>query len=335
MATINDVCKLAGVSKTTVSRVINNSQDVSPETLKKVLHAIKMLDYQPNALAQAFASNISNSIGLALPHFDSNYFGCIMREAAKKVQHESKKLLVMDTYDHIDGEMEAVLTLAKQRCDVIVLYSRYLSEAQLIDLQNQIQPRIIVLNRTLLTGHLFSFGFSQEYLGRLAVDHLISLGHRKILCITTPLKHETGQKRLSAYKQAMQDAGVEVDEKFIIEGHSTIEGGYEAILKILDDQGQSFSAVYAGNDSMAFGALRAFYEKGINVPNDVSIVGIDNDHVSAFSAPSLTSVSVPIDKLTIDAFDLALRLMKPNNDFPAHFEYRGELKVRESSRKIN
>jgi LacI family transcriptional regulator len=330
MATINDVCKLAGVSKTTVSRVINNSEDVREQTRNKVLTAIKTLGYQPNTLAQAFASNTSNSIGLALPHFDSNYFGCIMRESAQIAQKSHKKLFVMDTHNHMEGEIEAVQTLAKQRCDVIILYSRHLSEPQLIQLQGQIQPKIIVLNRTLLTNHLFSFDFSQEQLGSSAVEHLLQLGHKNIACITTPLEHETGKRRLKAYKNALIQADIEIDEALIKDGHSTLEGGYNAINEIFKSN-ILFTAVYCCNDVMAFGVMRSLYERNIKIPQQISIVGIDNDPASAFATPSLTSVTIPIERLTLDALDLALKLLNKENIEPRHFEYQGEIMIREST----
>lgn len=330
MATINDVRKLAGVSKSTVSRVINGSDNVKPHTRELVLNAMKSLGYQPNVLAQAFARNTANAVGLALPHFDSNYFGCALRQTAQKVQHANKKLFVMDTQNNVEGELEAVRTLANQRCDVIVLYSRHLTEVQLFNLQHQINPPIIVLNRTLAPGHMYSFGFAQEQFGDLAMDHLLALGHRDIACITTPLSHETGKRRLASYKNKLQAAGIDIDDDLIVEGESTLLSGYRGALELLKRK-KSFTALFACSDGMGFGALRAFHEKKIKVPDDISIVSIDNEPLTAYSVPSLSSVTVPIEQLTNDAIDLALQIMHTEDYTPTHHEYCGELMVRESS----
>lgn len=330
MATIDDVRKLAGVSKTTVSRVINHSPDVKPVTRDKVLSAIKTLNYKPNALAQAFASNISNSIGLALPHFDSNYFGTILKISAQKAQQENKKLFVMDTHNHVDGEIEAVRTLSNQRCDIIILYSRHLSEAKLIELQSQIEPKIIVLDRSLLTNALFSFDFDQEQLGHQAINHLVELGHTQIACITTQLENETGKKRLSAYKNKLKQQQIPVNPKLIIEGNSSIESGYNAVFRLIESK-EKFTAIYACNDLMAYGAMRALYEHNLTIPTDISITGIDDDWTSAYNTPSLTSVSVPIESLITDVLDLAFRLIKSSNETPKHYGYTGKLIVREST----
>ncbi|HIH0922950.1 TPA: LacI family DNA-binding transcriptional regulator, partial [Vibrio cholerae] len=126
MATINDVCKLAGVSKATVSRVLNETGQVKAQTREAVLAAMQQLGYQPNSLAQALATNTTNSIGLVLPHFESSYFGSILFEAEQGAQKAGKKLLVMNSKNSEQGEKEAVATLAAQRCDAILLYSRHL-----------------------------------------------------------------------------------------------------------------------------------------------------------------------------------------------------------------
>jgi LacI family transcriptional regulator len=332
MATINDVCKLAGVSKATVSRVINGSPQVKEQTRELVHSAMKSLGYQPNVLAQALATNTANSIGFVLPHFDSNYFGSALRQAAQKVQKANKKLFVMDSHNHLQGEIEAVRTLANQRCDSIVLYSRHLSEEQLIELQQQIKPPIIVLNRTLSEGLLYSFGFAQQQLADLAMDHLLSLGHTQIACITTPLNSETGKRRLASYKNKLTKAGIEVNPSLIIEGESNLSSGYAAGIELLK-RGVSFTAIFACNDDMGLGAIRSLHERGIKVPDDISVIGIDNEPAATYSIPSLSSVAIPIEQLTIDAIDLAIRIVAHNENTPKYFEYLGELLPRESSRQ--
>ncbi|SHG08259.1 LacI family DNA-binding transcriptional regulator [Vibrio gazogenes] len=330
MATIIDVCKAAGVSKATVSRVINGSPQVKEKTRIRVLDAMKSLGFQPNVLAQALATNTSNTIGLILPHFDSYYFGSILKQTAQTLQKSQKKLFVMESHNSEAGEIEALNTLALQRCDAIMIYSRYLSETQLVHYQEQTQRPLVVLNRSLSTQQLVSFSFDQYQLGSLAVEHLLQLGHRNIVCLTTPLNNQTGQLRLQAYRDHLAQHNIPVNEALIIEGKSTHIWGYSAVMQLLD-QGQTFSAIFSCNDDMALGAIRALHERGLSVPQDISVMGIDNEPAAFYSIPSLSTVSLPIEQLTIDATNLAINMANKITSTPQHFEYFGALERREST----
>jgi LacI family transcriptional regulator len=333
MATINDVCKASGVSKATVSRVINGSGLVKEKTREAVLAAMESLGYHPNVLAQALATNSSNSIGIILPHFDSHYFGTILRKAAQEMKKANKQLFVMDSHDGIEGEIEAIQSLAKHRCDVIIIYSRHLSQDQLIDIQAKINTPLIVLNRSLDTERLFSFGFEQEQLARIAVEHLIELGHKHIACITNPLGGQTGERRLQSFRESLSKHGLVFNEKLVFDGSSMLNGGYDAIQRLLDSR-EKFTAILACNDDMAIGAIRALHEHGKSVPRDISVVGIDDEPISRYSIPSLTTVSLPIEKLTHDALQLASSLIAKSEFRPGHHDYIGKLVVRESSQPL-
>ncbi|AMG04584.1 LacI family DNA-binding transcriptional regulator [Vibrio mimicus] len=330
MATINDVCKLAGVSKATVSRVLNETGQVKAQTREAVLAAMQQLGYQPNSLAQALATNTTNSIGLVLPHFESSYFGTILFEAEQGAQKAGKKLLVVNSKNSEQGEKEAVAMLAAQRCDAILLYSRHLSEAQLLEVQQQYQPPLVILNRRLSHPQLHSFGLDQTQIAELAMQHLLTLGHRHIACITSPLDSETGKIRHQMYQQALDEQGIKLDLSWIVEGDNTLLGGYQAMQQLLK-RGISMTAVFACNDDMALGAMRAMYEQGISVPKQISLMGIDNEPAAAFAIPSLSSVSLPIGDLTQQAVALAVQIANKQPQSAQHRLYQGELIVREST----
>ncbi|ENR6546061.1 LacI family DNA-binding transcriptional regulator [Vibrio metoecus] len=334
MATINDVCKLAGVSKATVSRVLNETGQVKAQTREAVLAAMQQLGYQPNSLAQALATNTTNSIGLVLPHFESSYFGSILFEAEQGAQKAGKKLLVVNSKNSEQGEKEAVATLAAQRCDAILLYSRHLSEAQLLELQQQYPSPLVILNRRLHHPQLHSFGLDQTQIAQLAMLHLLNLGHRHIACITSPLVSETGKIRYQVYQQALYEQGIELNLSLVIEGDNTLLGGYQAMQQLLQ-QGISMTAVFACNDDMALGAMRAMHEHGINVPKQVSIIGIDNEPAAAFAIPSLSSVSLPIGELTQQAISLAIEIANKKPQDAQHRLYQGCLIARESTLSLN
>ncbi len=333
MATINDVCKAAGVSKATVSRVLNNSAQVREVTRTKVLSVMKELGYQPNTLAQALATNTSNSIGLVLPEFRSNYFGSILHHAGQGALQAGKKLLVIRSKDSAEGERETVETIANQRCDAILLYSRHLSQQELVELQNKMSLPLIILNRQLDEKSLASYGFNQTQLARLAVSHLIDKGHQNISCITSPLDSETGQLRYKAYQDQLTISGVVPKSDWVVEGNNTLEGGYQATIELLKS-GQKLTAIFACNDDMAIGSIRALHDNGIRVPEDISVIGIDNEPAAAYAIPSLSTVSLPVVRLTQEATKLAIELSNKKPSEITHRSYDGELVIRESTKDI-
>ena len=333
MATINDVCKAAGVSKATVSRVINDSEHVKEKTRESVLAAMESLGYRPNAYARALAMKSYNTFGLVLPDFESHYFGSLLTQAEKDIQGADKKLFVMSSHNSPEGEMEAIRSLKAQLCDAIIIYSRHLSEAQLVEIQEEIKTQLIVLNRSLSHEKLFSFGFDQQQIARTAVEYLLELGHKAIACITTPLASQTGQDRLNAYKSSLETQAIEIDERLIQEGKSTMESGYVATLDLINS-GVAFSAIFACNDAMAIGAIRALYDNGLAVPGDVSVIGIDADPAVAYSIPRLSTVELPIIELTRDAVEVALTLNEEGLSKKMHNQYQGKLVVQESTAEI-
>ncbi|MEI8656797.1 LacI family DNA-binding transcriptional regulator [Vibrio sp. Hal054] len=333
MATINDVCKAAGVSKATVSRVLNNSPQVKEVTRNAVLSVMKELGYQPNTLAQALATNTSNSIGLVLPEFRSSYFGSVLHYAGQAALQAGKKLLVIRSKNSAEGERESVETITNQRCDAILLYSRHLSESELVELQQKIAQPLVILNRQLKAESLSSFGLKQTQLATLAMEHLIQLGHKNIACITSPINSETGRLRLEAYKNQLGVAGISEKKNWIVEGDNTLEGGYKGA-QILLQTGEKFTAIFACNDDMAIGAIRALHDHGLRVPQDVSVIGIDNEPAAAYAIPSLSTVSLPIIRLTQDATALALALANKQGNLTSHQAYDGELVARESTQAI-
>lgn len=334
MATINDVCKAAGVSKATVSRVLNGSQLVKEATRKAVMAAMEELGYQPNTLAQALATNTSNAIGLVLPQFQSSYFGSVLYHAEQGAQQAGKKLLVVNSKDAAEGEREAVVTLTNQRCDAIMLYSRHLTEQQLQQLQHSVNVPLIIINRLLSEKTISSFGLDQSQLASLAIRHLIDLGHRNIACITSPLSSETGRSRYRVYQETLRESQLPLYAHWTAEGDNTLDSGYQAVQTLLKHE-VTFSAIFACNDDMAIGAIRALHDHGLKVPEDISVIGIDNEPAAAFAIPSLSTVSLPISRLTQDAVQLAIELANKQHTDSQHQTYGGELVVRESSRFYN
>lgn len=333
MSTISDVSKLAGVSKATVSRAINNKSHVKESTRQAVFLAMEQLKFKPNSLAQALASNSSNSIGLIISDFDGAYFGMLLKQAAQATEKAGKQLIVTDGHNDSLREIEAIESLVDRRCDVIVLYSRKLSEEDFIDLKKRIPIPIFVINRHLDNHSYPAVCFDQEQASSLAINQLLKMNHTQIACITSSLNTASGLLRFKAYQEALKQQHITINKGLIAEGEFTIVSGYQACIKILAT-GIPFTALYAFNDAMAVGAMRALHEAGLRVPEDVSVIAIDNDPLSAYLTPPLASVELPIAAITNFAMNIALELAQGKNVEAKTQEFKSKLILRDSVRYI-
>ncbi|WP_372882393.1 LacI family DNA-binding transcriptional regulator [Psychromonas sp.] len=333
MSTINDVSKLAGVSKATVSRSINNKGNVKESTRRAVLQAMEQLNFKPNSLAQALANNSSNSIGLIISDFDGGYFGMLLKQASQAAEKAGKQLFVTDGHNDPLREIEAIDSLVDRRCDVIVLYSRKLSQQDFIDLKKRIPIPIVVINRQLGDQLYPAVCFDQQHASSLAVHQLLEMNHTQIACITSPVSNCAGLLRFKAYQEALTERNIKINEALIAEGDFTVASGYQACIKILAS-GIPFTALYAFNDDMALGAMKALNEAGLKVPDDVSVIGIDNEPISAYITPPLSSVELPIAAITDFAMNVALDLAQGKEVEIKTTEFKGKLIVRDSVRYI-
>ena len=327
MSTIVDVCKLAGVSKATVSRVINGTGQVKESTRETVYAAMEQLGYRPNKLAQALATNKTDTIGFVVSHFDGAYVGDILKQASASAQHAKKQLIVTDCHNDPELEYETVIQL-QDRCDAIVLYSRTLSAEHIRKLHKQLTTPFVLINRTMPEQLFHTVTFDQEGAASMMISHLISYGHRDIACITGPLNNPTGKSRLAGYTNTLKQHAIPYKAHLVKNADYQIEGGYAACKELLE-QKIPFTAIFTFNDYMALGALKALTEARIKVPEQVSIAGIDNNMLSAYVSPSLTTIELPIKEMTKRAVELAVELITNNEQADIH-QYTGKLIQRES-----
>lgn len=327
MSTIVDVCKLAGVSKATVSRVVNGTGQVKESTREAVFAAMDQLGYRPNKLAQALATNRTNSIGLVVSDFDGIHFGLLLKQAAASADNAHKQLIVTDGKNDPEQEYEAIRQL-EGRCDAVILYSRTLSDEHIKKLNTQLSIPLVILNRHSSESSYYTVSFDQEGAITLVMDHLIGLGHRNIACITGPLENPTGKARFAGYKNALKSNGIPFQVNLMEVGDYHMTSGYTACQKLLNN-GTPFTALVAFNDNMAVGALKALDEAGIKVPEQVSITGVDNDPITEFFNPTLTTVELPIEEMTKQALELALELIETKKT-PSSHHHHGRLIQRKS-----
>lgn len=328
MATMLDVSLRAGVSKATVSRVLNGTGQVKESTRKRVFAAMEELGYRPNFLAQSLANRTSNSIGLVVSTFDGFYFGRLLQQASRQTEAYGKQLIVTDGHDAPDREELAVQMLADRRCDAIILYTRFMSEKAIIRLIDETPVPLIVINRELHQAHDKCVFFEQQDAAFQAVEYLITQGHHDIACITVPGHTPTGKARLMGYRKALEKHGIPWDPAKVKYGDSTMTRGYELCREFLQE-GVSVSALFACNDDMALGASKALYQAGLRIPQDISLFGFDDAPSARWLEPGLSTVYLPIDTMITTAIDQAIRLANKET-IAAIPPFTGTLVLRES-----
>lgn len=289
--TIHDVAKLAGVSYQTVSRVMNGNSSVAEKTRKRVLHAMSELDYSPNRVAQMLTTSRSNTLELILVDIKH---GGNLADSTSHMAHVAKdagySLLVAETDA---AGLEATLDhAASLLVDGVLLYapSLRISDEELLAICNGIP---VVRRDYVPDSRLAWVGFDQVYATRLAVEYLISLGHRQIAAIPPSVDRLNGYWRLTAWHEILLKHGLEPGP--VCEGDYTIHSAYQAAQQLLV-AGRPFTALLAGTDTMAMGAIRALREHGLRVPADVSVVSFNNEEIAAYVEPPLTTVDFKFEK---------------------------------------
>lgn len=310
MATMLDVSIKAGVSMSTVSRVLSGAAKISDETKKIVYQAVEELGYRPNAIAQSLAKHETNTIGLVIPRGSniSRYLGIVIEMCQELADQLGKYLIITQVNDQDNGAAKAISSLVDRRCDAILYYNNSFfdnqsgQETQINSLIQKLKIPLIVLNHYSPDYPNNCVWFDHRQSARIPVDYLLSKGHTKIAYISGPLHQRTAQLRLDGYHKALECAGIAFQPLLLVEGDRLFSGGYSACNQLLQRKVE-FTAICCFNDQTAIGALKALGEKRIAVPDTISLVGFDNDDVTSYQNPSICTVSLPIHTFVQTAFD--------------------------------
>lgn len=332
MTTIKHVSEHAGVSQATVSRVINGTSRVSHSKKLKVEQAIKELGYRPNSIAQALASSRSGSIGIVVPELGGPFFSGILHSIEENLRRFGYHAVVTAGSNSEQGQKESVEFLLGRRVDALILHAQQLTDDYLISLENQGIP-VVLVNRFIPEMASSCIGIDNEVGGSLATQYLLQMGHTSIACITGPLDKSDARGRLQGYRRALEEAGVDYDESLVSEAGFTEESGASAMQKLLKRKCQ-FSAVFASNDHMAFGAFEVLKREGVSVPNDISLVGFDNILFARYLTPGLTSIDFPIEQMSIEAVQLTMQKLN-NKKRDVNFKLSPSLIVRNSVKDLH
>lgn len=330
--TIEEVAAAAGVSKATVSRVLNGTANVSEDTKKRVLSAVKKFDYQPNINARKLAGGSGGSIALVLEESTQEFFGNpfwravvdgFITEVARKHQHP---VLLFHSKDDTDREL--VNVLMRGNYDAVAIFGWHRDIKQL--------ERYIPENFRVVFGgrqgesSRFTYVGADNFAGaEMATTHLIERGCKNIVTITGDLTVESGRERLAGYKNALKTAGIQVKPQNIIEGDYSRQSAIKSLSKFLN-KARNFDGLFAANDLMAIEAIEILNSHGIRVPNDVKVIGFDGIDQAAHNNPPISTIAQPSYEL---GKRVAGQLTLPRNEKMENIELELELIVRKSTAK--
>jgi LacI family transcriptional regulator len=312
--TINDVAVQSGVSYQTVSRVINNHPSVAESTRKRVLKAIQELNYRPNRAARSLVTNRSDTI--AIISFGTTFYGPgqmvanitqhakdngfrVSPSTLQELGHEEVKAAIDELHGHL---IDGIIMIAPIVSDLMYGIGELVGDIPFIQIDTKPKPGVA------------SVTIEQAYGSKLAVEHLIELGHRRIAEISGPMTWYDAIMRHQSWVETM--ARHDLPHHMSIEGHWTAQSGYEAVHTLIDNRAD-FTGLVVANDQMALGAIAALSEQGLRIPEDISIVGFDDIPESGYFLPALTTIHQDFTALGEQSVDYLVMLIK-NPETPVH-----------------
>ncbi|MFT4416615.1 LacI family DNA-binding transcriptional regulator [Fredinandcohnia humi] len=322
--TIIDVATHAGVSKATVSRVINKNPNVNEEIRQKVLHSIEELGYLPNAFAKNLAKNTSNVFGLILPDITNPYFPILARGIEDASHRLGYSLFIANTDNNPDIEQEYIDKFISQQVAGIILISSSLDELKVKKLSELSIP-FVLCDRFIMDSPFDTVSIDNYKASYEVVKHLINKGHKDICHLSGPLNVQSANRRKQGYVDAIKENDL---EPCILYGDFNFESGYQLMKTILEDKNPS--AVFAGNDLIALGAMNAIQEAGLTVPEDISVIGCDDILFAQMSRPKLSSISIPAYQIGVTAVDMMVDRIKGVSTQPRNLVLEHKFIERES-----
>jgi DNA-binding LacI/PurR family transcriptional regulator len=307
--TLEQVAALAGVSRATVSRVVNGSPKVSPAVRAQVERAVAKLGYVPNRAARSLVTRRADSVALVVsePHtrfFSEPFFAGMVRGVSAALAETGVQLLLLIAHDLGDrGRLERYVVGG--HLDGVLLASLHGDDPLPGILERAGVPAVLV-GRPAGTGPASYVDADNRGGARKAVDHLAGQGRRRIATITGPQDMSVGQDRLDGYRDGLAAAGLAAGDDLVEDGDFTEEGGAAAMGRLLARPGRPVDAVFAASDLMAAGALRALRAAGRRVPDDVAVVGFEDSAVARYTQPPLTTIRQPIEEMGRQATHLLL-----------------------------
>ncbi|WP_225430175.1 LacI family DNA-binding transcriptional regulator [Deinococcus detaillensis] len=324
--TLVEVAREAGVSPSTVSRILNGSAKVASDKRARVEAAIHKLEFAPNAQAQALAGGRSFSVGVLTQNLSSPFYGETLAGIERGLVGTPYHLLAVSGHWDAEQEREALNLLLRRRVDALIVLGGVIEDAAL----NRAAERLplVVVGRSLDSLAERCLMTDNQAGMRQVVEHLAALGHRRIAYIGGPEEQHDAFERREGFETGMRDAGLTVVPELMLRGDYTEVSGEQAAATLLEG-GHAFTALCCANDQMAFGARLTLYRRGVRVPEDLSLTGFDDLFAAKYTTPPLTTVRQSVSELGEQAAEAVLQLLASKTpSLPIHLP---QLVVREST----
>jgi len=326
---MKDVARLAGVSTSTVSRVINGSIPVDDETKARVEKAIRQVNFKPNLMARGLRMKSANLIGIVVPELQHETFTSFIRFTEESAEAQGYNLVIGSTNTNPDTEERLIENLIRRNIDGII-FSRVSDKSRALTLMESTQIPAVIMDRSLEREDIPAVVMDNYGAGRMAAEHLLSLGHLRLACISGPLDIAINRERLAGFRETILGCGGRLDDKHVFEGNFKFEAGARGVDYLLDTGGE-FTGLWAQNDYMAIGALNRLVARGLSLPVDMSLIGLDNIEHSWMIKPALTTIAQPFQKMCWNAVDLIIRMSRKEKMEKVRIVLDPELVVRETT----
>jgi DNA-binding LacI/PurR family transcriptional regulator len=333
MATISDVARKAGVSKATVSRVLNNTAVVNKDTRKRVLEAIESLSYTPSFLAKGMRRKKTSTFGVIIPDFRNPYYSELLKSIEEEARKHEYIALICTGEMNADREREYIHYLLSRQVEGLVLccYVSIMENETFIQNLAKRVP-IIVMDQPSF-GLPVSSAYADGYkgFGKL-LTYLIEKGHKRIGMIRSLHRYPCSESRFLGYRDTMENHGIDLDTDLIEESEFTAAGGYEAAKRMLSRTKPT--TIIGVNDLLAIGALKYILEKGYDVPGEIAIAGHDNIALSSLVSPQLTTVNIPVDQIAEEAITQLIRKIQNPRSRNSDIVIDTQLVIRQSTEQV-
>jgi DNA-binding LacI/PurR family transcriptional regulator len=325
---IKDIARAANVSHSTVSRALHNSPLINRETSERIQQIAREAGYRASAVARGLVTRRTHAIGVVVTSIADPFVGEVVSGIEETANGNGYSVLLAESNADPDREKKVVESFAERRVDGIVVTSSRVG-ALYLPLLSEMRVPIVLVNNQHPGEFVYSVSIDNVEGSRDAVRHLIELGHTRIGYIGDQFGYQSDTERFSGYRDALEHAGLDVDPELAIRGDGKPEGGLRAMGALLE-LAEPPTGVFCYNDMSALGALHAVRNRGLTVPQDVSIIGFDDLFISSYMQPPLTSVRQPMRRMGLLAMESLLKLMS-GQDSPSTITVAAELVVREST----
>ncbi|GGD47760.1 LacI family DNA-binding transcriptional regulator [Paenibacillus nasutitermitis] len=331
---IKDVAKMAGVSTTTVSRVLNGERYVKDELKAKVQRVIDELGYSPSHIARSLVRQKTNLIGVIVPDLTSSFHATILSSIEQTASRSGYSLLVCDIHEDTDKELQYLNIFKEMRVEGIIIMHEKLSD-KIQNLINKLDIPVIFSSVRPPDQKFISVIIDDYHAAYDAARYLAGLGHTRIAFIGGDMRDVTsGQSRYLGYRNALEDSGIAVDDDYIRFGDYKPRSGYDRMKELLDVSPRP-TAVFAVSDDMAAGAMNCIHDQKLSVPEDISVIGFDGSQLTELVRPRLSSMEQPIEDMGRVTVDSLFDLIQGNEKAPKEdLILQHQLVVRDSCRAL-